>query len=228
MKASRPADGHKEQRRRSKSGWLAITGLLLLSALPVLGGVFRLTEVSAEPPQALLLPSTVALIAHIAAMSVFCLVGAFQFSPALRTRRRWHRAAGRVLIPAGFLAALSAVWLAVFFGGHPDELALAMIRLVFAVAMTGFLVCGVIAIGRRDFAAHGAWLTRAYAIAVSGGTQALVFALWTIPRGDVDALGEAWLVATAFLINSVVAELLIRRRSVRRTRGVSGHGALVS
>ncbi|KJQ53857.1 hypothetical protein RS85_02409 [Microbacterium sp. SA39] len=226
MKASRPAAGLKEQRRREKSGWLAITGLLLLSTIPVLGGVFRLTEVGAEPP-AVLLPSTVALVVHIVAMTAFCVVGAFQFSPALRTRRRWHRAAGRVLLPAGFLAALSAIWLAVFFGGQPEELALAMIRLVFAVAMTAFLVRAVIGIRRREFAAHGAWMTRAYAIAVSGGTQALVFALWTIPLGEVDAFGEAGLVGVAFVINSAVAELLIRRRrSGRRVRG--GRGALVS
>ncbi|WP_372969294.1 DUF2306 domain-containing protein [Microbacterium sp.] len=232
MNAVPPTAGQNEQRRRPKSGWPAITGLLLLAALPVLGGVFRLTELGAEPRGMLPLPSTVALVVHIVAMTVFCLLGAFQFSPALRARR-WHRAAGRVLIPVGILAALSATWLAVFFGGHPDALALAMIRLVFAVAMTVFLARGIIAIRRRDFAAHGAWMTRAFAIAVSGGTQALVFALWTIPLGEVDAFGEAWLVAVAFVINSAVAELLIRRRSSRRRsggrkRGVPGGGALVS
>lgn len=222
------AAGQKERRGRPRSGWLAITGLLLLSAIPVLGGVFRLTEVGAEPAGALLLPSAVALVAHIVTMTVFCVLGAFQFSPALRQRRGWHRAAGRVLIPAGFLAALSAIWLAVFFGGRSEEFALAMIRLVFALAMALFLVRSVIAIRRRDFTAHGAWMTRAYAIAVSGGTQALVFASWTIPLGEVDAFGEAWLVATAFVINSAVAELLIRRRSGRRVRRAAGRAALVS
>ncbi|MFD4420697.1 DUF2306 domain-containing protein [Agromyces sp. NPDC058484] len=228
MTTTRPVAEQKGRRRRSRSGWLAITGLLLLSALPVLGGVLRLREVSADPESTLLSASSVPIVAHIVAMSVYCLLGAFQFSPALRTRRGWHRSAGRALIPAGFIAALSAVWLAVFFGGPPDELALAMIRLVFAVAMTVFLVLAVIAITRRDFIAHGAWMTRAYAIAVSGGSQALVFALWTLIVGEVDAFGEAWLVAAGFVINGVVAELLIRRRSRWRMRGVSGRGALVS
>lgn len=216
--ATRPTAEQKEARQRSRSGWPAITGLLLLSALPVLGGVLRLRAVSADPDSTLLLASSVPRVAHIVAMSVYCLLGAFQFSPALRTRRGWHRTAGRALIPAGFIAALSGVWLAVFFGGPPDELALAMIRLVFAVAMTVFLVLGVIAIKRRDFAAHGAWLTRAYAIAVSGGSQALVFALWFAIIGEVDVFGEGWLVAAGFVINIVVAELLIRRRSRRRVR----------
>lgn len=228
MKATGPIVEQKKERQRPRSGWLAITGLLLLSALPVLGGALRLRDVSTDPGSAPLLPSLVAIVAHIVSMTVYCLLGAFQFSPALRTRRGWHRIAGRALIPAGFIAALSAIWLAVFFGGPTDELPLAMVRLVFAVAMTAFLARGAIALNRRDFAAHGAWMTRAYAIAVSGGTQALVVTLWTIPLGDVDALGEAWLVAAGFVVNSVVAELLIRRRSGQRMRGVSGRGALVS
>ncbi|WP_341953572.1 DUF2306 domain-containing protein [Salinibacterium sp. TMP30] len=222
-------------RQRPKSGWLAISGLLLLSALPVIGGVLRLTTVGADTEREIPLASLVAIIAHIVAMTVFCLVGAFQFSPALRLRRGWHRAAGRVLIPAGIIAALASIWLAVFFSGPPEEFALAMVRLVFAVPMTGFLVI-VIAIRRRDFVAHGAWMTRAYAIAVSGGTQALVSilgtalmsTLWTLNNGEVDAYGEAWFVATGFVINSVVAELLIRRRAGRRIRGRLGRGALES
>ncbi|WP_341975942.1 DUF2306 domain-containing protein [Microbacterium sp. LWO13-1.2] len=226
MKTTRPL---AEQKRRPRSGWLAITGLLLLSVLPVIGGVLRLEEVGTEPVDTVL--SSVPIVAHIVAMTVYCVLGAFQFSPALRTRRGWHRTAGRVLIPAGFIGALSAAWLAVFFGGPTDELALAMVRLVFAGAMMVFLVRAVIAITRRDFAAHGAWMTRAYALALSGSTQALVLVLWTIPLGDVDVYGEAWFVAAGFVINSVVAELLIRRRrrrSGRRMRGVSGRGALVS
>jgi hypothetical protein len=207
--ATRPM---KQQQRRLKSGWLAIAGLLLLSALPVLGGVVRLSEGISDAANTSSLASPLPMIAHIVAMSVFCLLGAFQFSPALRARRRWHRTAGRVLVPAGFIGALSSIWLAVFFGGPADEFALAMVRLGFAVPMTVYLVLGSIAIKRRDFAAHGAWMTRAYALAVSGGSQALLVALWTLSVGEVDAASETLLVAAGFVINSVVAELLILRR----------------
>lgn len=188
-----------------------ITGLLLLSALPIVGGVLRLGTVSADPGSTPAL--TAAIVAHIVAMTVFCLVGAFQFSPALRGRRGWHRAAGRALIPVGLLAAVSSVPLGVFFGGPSDEIALALVRVVFAVAMILHLVQGAIAIRRRDFAAHGAWMTRAFAIAVSGGTQAIVVAAWSIPAGEADATAETWLVGGGFVINSIVAELIIRRRS---------------
>ena len=125
---------HAPCRQRSTNAWLAITGLLLLSALPIIGGVVRLSEVPAVAGSRPL-ASSVAAVAHIVAMTVYCLLGAFQFSPALRGRRRWHRTAGRVLIPVGFVAALGAAWLAVFFSGPPDQLPLAMVRLVFASAM---------------------------------------------------------------------------------------------
>ena len=204
------------ERQGPASGWLVITGLLLLGTLPVIGGVLRLGEVSSGSAVDLPWTSIVAIVAHIVAMTVFCLLGAFQFSPALRIRRGWHRVVGRVLIPAGFVAALASIWLVVFFHGPPDELALVMVRLVFAVPMIVFLVMSVLAIMRRDFAAHGAWMTRVYAIAVSGGTQALVVAFWTIPLGEVDPYGGAWLVAAGFVINSVVAELVVRRSAPRR------------
>ena len=71
-------------------------------------------------------------------------------------------------------------------------------------------------------------MTRAYAIAISGGTQALVFALWTLIIGEVDAFGEARLVAAGFVINSVVAELLILRRTSQRRRGRSRRVAVTA
>ncbi len=219
--ATRPTAAHGTT--RAKTGWPVIAGLVLLSVLPVIGGALRLGEVSADPGSAPSGVAAVAIVTHIVAMTVFCLLGAFQFSPALRTRRRWHRTAGRTLIPSGFLAAASAIWLAVFFGGPPDEFATAMVRLVFAAAMAVILVEAVIAIRRRDFTAHGAWMTRAYALAVTGGTQAVVSIVWSIPFGEPAAAGETWVVAAGFVINAVVAEVLIRRRAARRMPCVPAH-----
>lgn len=218
---------HAPCRQRSTNAWLAITGLLLLSALPIIGGVVRPSEVPAVAGSRPL-ASSVAAVAHIVAMTVYCLLGAFQFSPALRGRRRWHRTAGRVLIPVGFVAALGAAWLAVFFSGPPDQLPLAMVRLVFASAMLVFLALGTAAVIRRAFVMHGDWMARAYAIGVGNGTQSLVVILWTVPLGEVDAWGETWLVATGTLITVFVAELLIRRRAARRRVAAPAETALVS
>ncbi|OYX58383.1 MAG: hypothetical protein B7Y93_01795 [Micrococcales bacterium 32-70-13] len=200
-------------RARPRSGWPAVTGLLLLSALPILGGVLRLEELGTDPASAPSSPAlTVAIVAHIVGMSVYCLLGAFQFSPALRGRRAWHRRAGRVLIPAGMIGALGSIVLAVFFYGPAEEFALAIVRIVFAVPMLGFLMLATRAIARRRFDAHGAWMTRAYAIAITGGTQALVLIVWSLFGGETSIVSETWLVGVGFVINSLVAEGIIRRR----------------
>ena len=71
-------------------------------------------------------------------------------------------------------------------------------------------------------------MTRAYAIAVCGGTQALVLTLWSLGIREADALAETWLVAAAFAINLAVAELLIRRRPRRRSHRAEGRHAVLS
>lgn len=199
-------------RARPRRGWPTVTGLLLLSALPILGGVLRLEELGTDPASAPSPAIAGLIVAHIVGMSVYCLLGAFQFSPALRGRRAWHRRAGRVLIPAGMVGALASIALAVFFYGPAEEFALAIVRIAFAVPMLVFLVLATLAIARRRFATHGAWMTRAYAIAITGGTQALVLIVWSIVGGETSIVSETWLVGVGFVINSLVAEGIIRRR----------------
>ena len=54
---------------------------------------------------------------------------------------------------------------------------------MFGSAMVAFLVLGVVAIRRRDVVTHSAWVTRGYAIGQGAGTQALIFAPWTLVIG---------------------------------------------
>jgi hypothetical protein len=61
-------------------------------------------------------------------------------------------------------------------------------------------------------------MTRAYAIAIAGGTQAIVAILASIAVGDIDTGGETVVVAVGFVVNAVAAELIILRRRVRRGR----------
>ena len=58
-------------------------------------------------------------------------------------------------------------------------------------------------------------MTRAYAIAVTGGTQALVLIIWSVLGGETGVVSETWLVGVGFVINSLVAEGIIRRRARR-------------
>jgi hypothetical protein len=86
-----------------------------------------------------------------------------------------------------------------------------VLRLVFAPAMVASLVLAVAAIRRGDVVTHRAWMTRAYAIAVAAGTQALTEGAGGAVFGHsalvLDASrGAAWVVNPAF------AEWMIRRR----------------
>lgn len=217
-----------DRTRRPGAPWLAPTGLILLSLIPVLAGAARLTEVTglsgapvATGQNARFLDSPVPVLTHIVSATVFSLVGAFQFFPAhrgaaVRGRRRgaWHRAAGRILIPAGLLAALSGIWMVVFYP-HPvgDGQLLSAIRLLFGSAMVASIALGIGAIVRRDFRRHGQWMTRAYAIGVAAGTQALLLIPGSLAFGSTDELSRAVLIGAAWVINLVVAEYLIRRQA---------------
>jgi uncharacterized membrane protein YozB (DUF420 family) len=201
-----------------RGGWLIPAGLILLSLIPVIAGLFRVTEVTGggtiTAGNARFFASPIPVVAHIVGATVYCLLGAFQFVPALRGRRAWHRVAGRILIPAGLVAALSGLWMAAsYVSPDGDSTLLLVIRLAFGSAMVACIVLGLVAIKRRDFSAHGAWMTRAYALGIAAGTQAIVFAFWILGVGPVNSLTDALLMGAAWVINAVVAEFVILRRA---------------
>ncbi|MBG6212233.1 putative membrane protein [Cryobacterium sp. CAN_C3] len=201
--------------------WLAPTGLILLSLIPALAGAARLTELTggaiATPENSRFLDSPVPVVTHILTVTLFSLLGAFQFVPALRRRTGgWHRIVGQILIPAGLVAALSGMWMAVFYPHPPgDGPILVVLRLVFGTAMVVSILLGVREIVRRDFARHGEWMTRAYAIGVGAGTQAIVLIPGSIIFGSTSELSRAVFMGAAWVINLAVAEYVIRRRRAR-------------
>jgi uncharacterized membrane protein len=231
-RSAAPAPGHagirlpgSERARRNR--WLVPAGLILLSLIPVIAGGARLTELTGgaeiTPRNERFFNSPVPVAIHIVSVTVYSLLGAFQFAPSLRRgRRSWHRAAGRILIPAGALVAGSGLWMALFYALPPsDGLILLILRLVFGTAMLASLVLGVFAIRRRDFAEHGAWMTRAYAIGVAAGTQALILIIPELLSAPPDVTTRAVLMGAAWLINLAVAEYVIHRRARPRSRTVS-------
>lgn len=210
--------------RHSRPQWPVPTALILLSLIPVIAGASRLTELTGgaaiTPQNARFFASPIPVVIHIVSVTIYSLLGAFQFVPSLRGRRRWHRIAGSILIPAGLLAALSGLWMSAFYpllDGTTDV----PIRLLFGSAMLVSIVLGILAIQRRDFVQHGAWMTRAYAIGVAAGTQAFVILPWILLAGPPNELTRALLMGAAWVINLAVAEYVIRRRarlSVQTTR----------
>ncbi|TFD62590.1 DUF2306 domain-containing protein [Cryobacterium suzukii] len=213
------ASARGTQTKRPQRQWLAPAGLILLSLIPVLAGAARLTELTggavATPQNARFLDSPVPVVTHIVSVTVYSLLGAVQFVPALRRRASgWHRIIGRILIPAGLLAALSGLWMAAFYPHPPGDGTLLMVlRLVFGSAMVASIALGIREIVRRDFIRHSAWMTRAYAIAVAAGTQALLLIPASVIFDSTNELSRAIFMGAAWVINLLIAEHVIRRRA---------------
>jgi hypothetical protein len=206
--------------RYSRAQWLAPTGLILLSLIPVVQGVFRLSELTGGSEITLqntrFFTAPIPAVTHIVSGAVFALLGAFQFAPSRRGKTAWHRTAGRVLIPAGLLAALSGLWMALFYTlPESDGELLLVFRLGFGSLMVASILLGFRAIRRRNFVSHSRWLTRAYAIGVAAGTQAFVLALWIIFVAPTNQTSRALLLGFAWVMNLAVAEYIIHRRTVR-------------
>jgi len=199
--------------------WLVPAGLILLTLIPMVSGSLRLTQLAGGPqlvPEAARFTgSPVPVVLHIVAAIPFCVLGAFQFVPSLRRgRRSWHKVAGRVLIPAGFLLALAGLWMATLYP-HPvgDGPVLLVERVVFGGYMLVSLSLAVRALIGHDYAAHGAWMTRAYALGVAAGTQALALIPGSILFGSTNEVSRAVAMGAAWIVNLLVAELVIRRRT---------------
>lgn len=209
---------YDEKRSRVSSGWIVPVGLLLLSAVPLVFGTLRAIELAggAEimPADARFTASPLPLALHIMSVTVFSILGPFQFATGFRRRRPgWHRAAGRLLVLCGLLVGLSGLWMTLFYP-HKDgtgELLYAF-RLLFGSAMVVSIFLGFTAIRRGDVIRHRAWMIRGYAIGIGAGTQVLTFAAGTLIAGPPSVLGGDLLNGAAWVINLAAAEWVIRNK----------------
>ena len=217
------------ERRRE---WLAPAGLIVLSLVPIVAGASRVTQLAAgttvTEANARFFDSPIPVVVHIVGSSVFLLLGALQFAPSLR-RRRWHRLAGRIVVPAGLLSALSAIWMTLFYElpASVTGPGLSVLRIILGAAMAAAIVAAVLAIRRRDIPTHSAWMTRAYAIGLGAGTQVLTFLPFTLLIGTPSRVMHTVLMAAGWAINLAVAEVVIRRRARTMPRP-SGRSAAAS
>jgi uncharacterized membrane protein len=205
----------------SRRDWLVPAALIALSLVPALAGTARLAQVGrgvVTPENARFLAAPAPVVLHIVAAITYSILGAFQFSPGFRRRNRgWHRAAGRVLLPAALVVAGSGLWMTLTYPWPAGDGVLVFAeRLVFGSAMLLFVLFGADAIRRRKYAEHGEWMIRAYALGLGAGTQVLTHLPWFIlvdikpgetPRAIMMGLG--------WMINALVAEWIIRRPVLR-------------
>jgi uncharacterized membrane protein len=202
-------------------GWVPFA-LVALVLVPAIAGSLRLVELAGGPhvlpanPRISTSPAPV--VVHIVCAVAYAILGACQFSVALRRRRPgWHRVAGRVLIVLGLAVAFSALWMTQFYPRQPGTGELAyLFRLAFGSAMAASIILGFAAIRRSDVTRHQAWMARAYALALGAGTQVVTQGIGSAVFGTSEltndlSLGAGW------AINLAVAEYVIRRHGSSRT-----------
>ena len=217
----------KAPARKVSAGWLVPTALILLIAIPIAAGAFRLTQLAGgaeiTPANARFFASPLPVVLHIVSAGVYALLGAFQFARGFRRRRPgWHRAAGRLLVLCGLLVGLSGLWMTLFYPraeGTGDLLY--VLRLLLGSAMVVSIILGFAAIRCGDVIGHRAWMTRAYAIGLGAGTQVLTLLAGALIVGPPSELSGALLLGAGWVITLAVAEWAIRKRPAAPARTAS-------
>ncbi len=206
-----------------KSEWLIPTGLIVLSLVPAGGGTFRLFQVATgtgiTPETARFFVQPFPVVVHIVSVILYSLLGALQFAPRFRRRHlKLHRRIGHILIPAGFVTSISGLWMSHFYPwpAH-DGVALYIMRLFVGGGMIIALLLATNAIRRRKFRQHGAWMIRAYALAMGAGTQVFSHIPIIVLQQELTLTNRAIAMGAGWLINILVAEWIIATR-LRPTR----------
>jgi len=192
--------------------------LVALVLIPAVSGSMRLVELAGGPH---LMPanpritaSPMPVVVHIVSAVSYAVLGAFQFSAAVRRRRPgWHRVAGRGLVGLGLAVAFSGLWMTLFYARQTGTGGLAyLFRLAFGSGMAASIILGLTAIRRGDVCRHQAWMTRAYALALGAGTQVFTLGIGKAVFGT-SALTTDLMLGSGWAINLAVAEYVIRRPS---------------
>ena len=209
----------------AKSEWRTPAGLVALSVVPVVAGTFRLVQLGGggeiAPDNARFFAEPFPVVLHVISVTIFSILGAFQFAPSFRRRKpNWHRAAGRILVPSGLVAALTGLWMTQFYpaanlaGPLPadfDGPFLYAIRLLAGSAMALFLCLGFSAVMRHDVPRHRAWMMRGYALGLGAGTQVFTHLPWFLFPSIHGELARTLFMGAGWAINIAVAEWLISR-----------------
>ena len=104
----------------AKADWLVPAVLLALTAVPFAAGITRLVGLAGgatiTPDNARFFAVPLPVVIHILSVSLFCILGAFQFAPGFRRRKpAWHRVAGRIVVVSGLASGLSGLWMTQFY-----------------------------------------------------------------------------------------------------------------
>ena len=200
------------------------TLLLLWALVPAGGGIYRVlslaigADVTAANQR--FFDAPVPVLLHGVSCALFAFTGAFQFTAAGRRNAKRHRRRGTVFVPSALIVAATGLWMeATYELPAHDGVLLSWFRALSGTAMLTTALLGVRALLRREFASHGAWMLRTYALGMGAGTQVLLFLPWALIVGEATVTQRAWLMGAGWGLNVLVAEVLISRRS----RGSGGN-----
>jgi uncharacterized membrane protein len=203
--------------------WKVPLSLLLLSAIPIAAGIARLAGLADDPEisteNARFIAAPLVAFMHILSASLFCILGALQFSSWLRQRSpRWHKVSGRLVAAGGVFAAISGLWMTVTYPIPPELQGglLYVVRVFVSLAMLTSIFMAVAAVTGGDIASHRAWMIRAYALGQGAGMQVVVLLPWMLAIGKPTVFQRDVLMSLAWLINLLVAELVIQSGAPRK------------
>jgi len=193
-----------------------IIWLLVMSAIPIVAGLVRLTElaVNAQVTSANLrfISQPIPIVIHLLSSICFSLLAPFQFSKTIRRRQlRWHRYSGMLLILSGLFIAITGIWMSIVFSlPVSDPPPLQIVRLIVALALVVAILNALYAIAHKNIRAHEIWMIRAYAIAMGAATQVITHLPWVLLFGPPDGWVRFFLMTLGWVINIVTAEIIIR------------------
>ena len=191
--------------------------LIALSLVPLVAGIIRLHglasggEITDDNSRFFLTPTPVAI--HIVSSTLFSLLGAFQFPQSFRTRwTSWHRKAGWLVASCGFVAAITGLWMTLFYvipAMHQGPI-LYVVRLAVSCGMALSIILAVNFAIKRNFRLHRAWMIRSYALGLGAGTQVVIILPFTLIFGEVTGEARDVLMTAAWVINILIAEKIIK------------------
>ena len=148
------------------------------------------------------------ILVHVASSLLALAVGPWQFIPALRRRKAWHRGLGFVYFLAVFVGGISGFFTAfIAQGGVFSQLGFMTLAVLWIVSA----ILALMAIKRGDYRSHEAWSIRGFALTFAAVTIRLQLAAG-FAAGQRFADFYWFLSWTCWIPNLLAAEWLIRRR----------------
>jgi hypothetical protein len=193
-------------------GWGIMTFLALGMAL-VASRYFTLNPDLFFPQQRdVYVAHQVGITAHIVGGVLALALGPFQFLRRFRTRKpQAHRWIGRFYLLGILLGGTAGLYMAFFaYAGLAASLGFATLAVLWLA--TGWM--GYRTIRAREFAAHGDWMIRNFALTFAAVTLRLWLPILTVLFGDTTGYEiVAWL---CWIPNLVIAEAIVQARFRRR------------